>query len=60
MGTFFDAMNEAGASLPAELPTGPPMFRFSDDQELSGALHSAGLAEVIVRTTLVQIGVENG
>ncbi len=50
MGIFFDAMNEAGATLPAELPTGPPMFRFSDDQELSGALHSAGVAEVIVRT----------
>jgi ubiquinone/menaquinone biosynthesis C-methylase UbiE len=50
MGIFFDAMNEAGATLPAELPTGPPMFRFSDDQELSGALHSAGVAEVMVRT----------
>lgn len=49
MGIFFDAMNEAGATPPAELPTGPPMFRFSDDQELSGALRSAGLAEVTVR-----------
>ena len=49
MGIFFDAMNEAGATPPAELPAGPPMFRFSDDQELSGALRSAGLAEVMVR-----------
>jgi SAM-dependent methyltransferase len=49
MGIFFDAMNEAGAAPPAELPTGPPMFRFSNDQELSGALRSAGLAEVTVR-----------
>jgi hypothetical protein len=50
MGIFFDAMNEAGATPPAELPTGPPLFRFSDDQELSGVLRSAGLAEVTVRT----------
>ena len=50
MGIFFDAMNEAGATPPPDLPTGPPMFRFSDDQELSGALRSAGLAEVTVRT----------
>ena len=50
MGIFFDAINEAGATPPTELPTGPPMFRFSDDQELSGALRSAGLAEVMVRT----------
>ena len=49
-GIFFDAMNEAGAVPPVELPTGPPMFRFSDDQELSGALRSAGVAEVTVRT----------
>ena len=50
MGIFFDAINEAGATPPAELPTGPPMFRFSDDHELSGALRAAGLAEVTVRT----------
>ena len=50
MGIFFDAMNEAGATPPPDLPTGPPMFRFSNDQELSGALRSAGLADVTVRT----------
>jgi len=49
MGIFFDAMNAAGATAPAELPTGPPMFRFSDDKELSGALGSAGIADVRVR-----------
>ena len=50
MGIFFGAMSAAGAAAPAELPTGPPMFRFSDDQELSFALRSAGLADVTVRT----------
>jgi len=49
MGIFFDAMNEAGASPPPELPTGPPMFRFSDEMELSQILRSAGLGDVIVR-----------
>ncbi|MGB7292787.1 MAG: class I SAM-dependent methyltransferase [Thermodesulfobacteriota bacterium] len=48
-GIFFDAINEAGAYPPPELPTGPPMFRFSDDQELSAALRSVGLAEVGVQ-----------
>ena len=49
-GIFFDAMSEAGAVPPADLPTGPPMFRFSDDPALSGALRCAGLAEVTVRS----------
>ncbi len=48
-GIFFDAMSEAGAIWPADLPAGPPMFRFSDDQELSALLRFAGLEEVAVR-----------
>ncbi|MGI8423530.1 MAG: class I SAM-dependent methyltransferase [Chloroflexota bacterium] len=47
-GIFFDAVNEVQASPPADLPTGPPMFRFSDDQELSALLRSAGLTQVAV------------
>jgi hypothetical protein len=49
MGIFFDAMSDAGASLPPEIPGGPPMFRFSEDIELSELLRSAGLVDVIVR-----------
>ena len=49
MGIFFDAMNEVGACPPPELPTGPPMFRFSDEQELAQTLRTVGLGEVIVR-----------
>jgi SAM-dependent methyltransferase len=48
-GIFFDAMNAAGASHPAELPEGPPLFRFSDTRELAAALRAAGLGEVSVR-----------
>jgi SAM-dependent methyltransferase len=47
-GIFFDAMNEVQASPPPDVPTGPPMFRFSDDQELSALIRSAGLAQVAV------------
>src|SRR5215467_6982122 len=49
MGIFFDAMNEAGATSPPELPTGPPLFRFSNEMELSQTLRSAGLGGVVVR-----------
>src|SRR5215831_7221935 len=49
MGIFFDAMNEAGATSPPELPAGPPMFRFSDEMDLSRTLRSAGLDHVMVR-----------
>jgi len=49
MGIFFDAMTEVGASLPPELPTGPPMFRFSDENELAQTLRTVGLGEVVVR-----------
>jgi SAM-dependent methyltransferase len=48
-GIFFDAVNEVQASPPPDLPAGQPMFRFSDDQELSTLLRSAGLAEVAVQ-----------
>jgi SAM-dependent methyltransferase len=49
-GIFFDAMNEIGVSPPPDLPTGPPMFRFSDDQQLSAVLRAACLAEISVRS----------
>src|SRR5215813_3622482 len=49
MGIFFDAMSDAGASPPPEIPAGPPMFRFSEDIELSELLRSAGLVDVVVQ-----------
>ena len=52
-GIFFDAMNEVGVSLPSDLPAGPPMFRFSDDQHLSTLLAGAGLTETRVRACSV-------
>jgi hypothetical protein len=48
-GIFFNAMNEVGITLPPDLPAGPPMFRFSEDGQLSTLLAGAGLAETRVR-----------
>jgi SAM-dependent methyltransferase len=49
-GIFFDAMNEAGASPPPDIPPGPPMFRFSDDAELAALLRSADFTDVAVQS----------
>jgi SAM-dependent methyltransferase len=47
-GVFFDAVSQAQAP-PADLPAGPPLFRFSDEAELRSVLSGTGLADVIVR-----------
>jgi len=48
-GVFFDALARAGASPPPGLPAGPPVFRFSDEDELRALLGGAGLENVQVR-----------
>lgn len=50
VGVFVDAIEEAGARPPADIPTGPPFFRFSDDVEFTRLLRDAGLRDVEVRT----------
>jgi SAM-dependent methyltransferase len=49
-GIFFDAFSEAKAVFPPDVPAGPPVFRFSDDQALSDLLRSAALVGVTVQT----------
>jgi hypothetical protein len=48
-GVFFDALSQAEAAPPPELPAGPAMFRFSDDGELLSLLSGAGLVDVAIR-----------
>jgi len=48
-GLLLEAVQEAGAKSPADLPSGPPMFRYSDDGEFGALLASAGLEQVFVR-----------
>ncbi len=39
IGVLLDAVGEVGAPPPADLPAGPPFFRFSADAELDALLH---------------------
>ena len=50
LGVLVDAMADAGAQPPADVPTGPPIFRFADDGEFARLLGHAGLHDVGVRT----------
>lgn len=45
-GLFYAAVQEAGASPPADLPAGPSFFRYSEDDALSGLLRDAGFHRV--------------
>jgi ubiquinone/menaquinone biosynthesis C-methylase UbiE len=47
-GVLLEAVAEANAKPPADLPAGPPMFRYSDDAEFAALLASNGLEQVVV------------
>src|SRR3954468_14362400 len=54
-GVFLDAVAEARATPPADLPRGPDFFRFSDDEAFAAALREPGLANVgVTDITFVQ------
>lgn len=50
IGVLVDAVADAGAAPPAELPVGPPIFRFSDEAEFAGLLRGQGFEDVQVQT----------
>lgn len=50
LGVLVDAIGEAGAVPPPDVPVGPPFFRFADDDEFTRLLTGAGLTEVRFRT----------
>jgi SAM-dependent methyltransferase len=49
-GVLLDAVAEAGAVPPKDIPVGPPIFRFSDEEEFAGLLREQGLDDIGVRT----------
>jgi SAM-dependent methyltransferase len=49
-GLILDAIADAGAKPPEDIPAGPPFFRFSDDDEFAALLLAAGLASLRVET----------
>jgi SAM-dependent methyltransferase len=50
LGVLVDAVAEVGVRPSAEIPAGPPVFRFSEDDELERLLAGAGVAGVDVET----------
>ncbi|MCI0686949.1 MAG: class I SAM-dependent methyltransferase [Sporichthyaceae bacterium] len=50
MGVLVDAVNEAGAVPPPDLPPGPSFFRFADETVFTALLTGAGFTGVSVRT----------
>ena len=50
LGVLLDAVADAGATPPADVPPGPPLFRFADEDEFSSLLAGAGLADVELDT----------
>jgi SAM-dependent methyltransferase len=50
LGVLVDAVAEAGAGSPQDIPLGPPIFRFSDEREFAGLLRDQGLEDIDVRT----------
>jgi SAM-dependent methyltransferase len=50
LGILLDAVGEVGAPPPADLPAGPPMFRFADEAEFARLLAEAGLVDVEVQS----------
>ena len=54
-GVFLDAMAEARALPPADLPRGPDFFRFSDDEAFAAAFRRQGLVSPkVTEITFVQ------
>ena len=49
-GVFLDAVAEAGAEPPEEIPVGPPFFRFSREQEFARLLRDQRLEGIRVET----------
>jgi SAM-dependent methyltransferase len=49
-GVFLDAIAEAGAAPPEEVPVGPPFFRFSDDEQFARLLRDQQLDGIAVET----------
>ena len=59
LGVFLDAVAEAGAATPEDLPTGPDFFRFSVDEEFDSLLREHGLEDREVRTIAFTHAVAN-
>jgi SAM-dependent methyltransferase len=60
LGVVFDAFTAAGAQPPADVPPGPPIFRFADESEFKQLLTGAGLVDVAVETVAFPLRLASG
>jgi SAM-dependent methyltransferase len=60
IGVMLDAVAAAGAEPPADMPPGPPIFRFADDDEFTRLLTDAGFVDVTVETVEFLLELESG
>ena len=60
LGVLLDAVANVGAPPPADVPPGPPIFRFADDAEFAALLEAAGLTDVAVETIDSMLDLEHG
>jgi hypothetical protein len=59
LGVLLDAVHDAGAAPPADVPPGPPLFRFADEAEFTGLLEGAGLQDARVDTVDFTLSLES-
>ena len=59
LGVLLDAVADIGAAPPADVPPGPPLFRFADESEFRRLLGDAGLVEVRVDTIDFTLALES-
>ena len=45
LGVFLDAVRDAGATVPEDLPAGPDLFRFAADEEFDALMRDHGLQD---------------
>jgi len=58
-GVLLEPVQEVGTAPVQDLPSGPPMFRYSDDEQLRDLLGSASLADVSVASHSFTYGIES-
>jgi SAM-dependent methyltransferase len=59
LGVLLDAVADVGAAPPADVPPGPPLFRFADESEFRRLLGDADLVDVDVDTIDFTLALES-
>jgi SAM-dependent methyltransferase len=59
LGVLLDAVADVGAAPPADVPPGPPLFRFADESEFAALLADAGLEDVAIETVDFSLELES-